>query len=231
METTLDRSLDARHARLRDLLDRARSAPHSDIGTRDRVRETDAFLAAASRHIAAVSAVLLPQARKHLADGQERARTLIASTRLLEVSLNLVKARLYGATYALHRSWPEIWEHVTTPFERSLRLEADLVDELDESLSERDAEELADRLHSAAEHATTRPHPFLPHQGPVASLARMVAAKVDSFWDTAEGRQFPEPPHPSHRTGSKLEQYLLGDPTFEEETDQVPTGADPPERS
>lgn len=217
MDTVLDVSLDARHARLRALLDKARSAPHSEVGSRDRVRETDMFLAAASRHLNATSAVLLPLARAHLDDGHDRARTLVASTRLLEVALNLVKAKLYGATFAQHRLWPEVWDQLETPFGRTLDLERTLARDLDAVLDTADAEDVAERLHEAAEHAPTRPHPFLPHQGVGAGTVRAVAAKVDSFWDTAEGRLFPEPPHPPHRTGSKLEQYLLGDPTFDEE--------------
>lgn len=215
--TALDKSLEARHERLRGLLERARSAPHNEIGSRDRVRETDAFLAAASRHVAALAAVLLPQVRKHLPDGRERSRELITTTRELEVAMNLVKARLYGATYAVHRSWPQVWDHVNEPFEATLAMERTLVDRLKEHLSEQEGEELADRLHEAAEHSPTRPHPFLPYQGPIASVARRLAAHIDAFWDTAEGRMFPEPPHPRHRTGSKLEQYLLGDPQFDEE--------------
>lgn len=220
--TALDRSLEARHERLRAMLDQARAAPHNEIGTRDRVRETDAFLAAASRHLAAMAAVLLPQVRKHLADGQERARELITSTRQLEVALNLVKARLYGATFAIHRAWPDVWAQVTEPFERTLGMERGLVESLDEELDEAHDEEIADRLHETAKHAPTRPHPFLPHQGAMGAVARRVAATVDSFWDTAEGRMFPEPPRPPHRTDSLLEQYLLGDPEFEEEPVEEP---------
>lgn len=214
--TALDRSLEARHARLRALLDQARSAPHTEVGTRDRVRETDAFLAATSRHLAAMAAVLLPQARKHLADGQDRARELITSTRRLEVALNLVKARLYGATFAVRKSWQQVWGEVAEPFEHTLVLERDLVTSLDGELSERDDEDVADRLHDSAEHAPTRPHPFLPHQGALGAVARRLAATVDSFWDTAEGRMFPEPPRPPHRSHSLLEQYLLGEPEVDE---------------
>lgn len=214
--TALDRSLEARHARLGALLDQARSAPHNEVGTRDRVRETDAFLAATSRHLAAMAAVLLPQARKHLADGHDRARELITTTRRLEVSMNLAKARLYGASYAVHHNWPEVWDQVAEPFQQTLELETQLIRDLDAVLSTTDDEELADRLHESARHAPTRPHPFLPHQGPMGAVARRVAAKVDSFWDTAEGRMFPEPPKPPHRSHSLLEQYLLGEPEFEE---------------
>lgn len=217
MDTVLDVSLDARHERLRALLDKARSAPHSEVGSRDRVRETDMFLAATSRHLNAISAVMLPLVRKRLDDGHDRARTLVASIRPLEVALNLVKAKLYGATFAQHQLWPEVWARLQTPFDRTLDLERSLAQDLDAALEHADAEEVADELHDAAERAPSRPHPFLPHQGVGAGTARAVAAKVDSFWDTAEGRLFPEPPHPPHRTGSKIEQYLLGDPTFDEE--------------
>lgn len=217
MDTVLDVSLDARHERLRALLDQARSAPHSEVGSRDRVRETDMFLAATSRHLNAISAVMLPLVGKHLDEGHDRANELVASIRLLEVALNLVKAKLYGATFAQHQFWPEVWAQVDEPFEHTLELERTLAKDLDAALEHAEAEEVADELHDAAEHAPSRPHPFLPHQGVGAGAARAVAAKVDSFWDTAEGRLFPEPPHPPHRTGSKLEQYLLGDPTFDEE--------------
>lgn len=217
MDTVLDVSLDARHERLRALLDQARSAPHSEVGSRDRVRETDMFLAATSRHLNAISAVMLPLVGKHLDEGHDRANELVASIRLLEVALNLVKAKLYGATFAQHQSWPEVWAQADEPFEHTLELERTLAQDLDAALEHAEAEEVADELHDAAEHAPSRPHPFLPHQGVGAGAARAVAAKVDSFWDTAEGRLFPEPPHPPHRTGSKLEQYLLGDPTFDEE--------------
>lgn len=217
MDTVLDVSLDARHERLRALLGKARSAPHSEVGSRDRVRETDMFLAATSRHLNAISAVMLPLVNKHLDDGAARAHDLVASIKVLEVALNLVKAKLYGATFAQHQLWPEVWDQVDPPFERTLDLERALARDLDAILEHADAEDVADELHDAADHAPSRPHPFLPHQGVGAGVVRAVAAKVDSFWDTAEGRLFPEPPHPPHRTGSRLEQYLLGDPTFDEE--------------
>lgn len=217
MTTNLDISIDATHEILRERLDAARAAQHNASGVRDNVRTTDVFLASTSRHLAAASAILLPQARRHLPDGQERARELIRECRLLEVALNLVKARLYGEAHAVHRSWQRVWDEVSAPFERTLTLERRLVDDLIGELDETALDDLATRVYDAELHGPTRPHPFLPHAGVAGRVTRTVAARVDGFWDLAEGRMIPEPVHPDHHKNSLLEQYILADPHFDEE--------------
>lgn len=217
MSTQLDITIDTTHEVLRERLRRAASVRHTSAGVRDRVRETDVFLASTARHLAAASAVLLPQVRRVLPDGDERAREVVRQCRLLEVALNQVKARLYGEAYAVHRTWPTVWDDVAEQFEQTLSLERALVERLAAELDDSVLDELAERVYHAELHAPTRPHPYLPHRGMPGAVARSVAARVDEFWDTAEGRMVPEPVRPSHRSNSLLEQYLLADPHVEDD--------------
>lgn len=218
----LDRSTDATHAVLRERFERARGAAHTVSGVRDNVRATDLFLASASRHLAATNAVLMPQVRRHLPDGATRAHDFVTTSRRLEIALNLVKGRLYGASYAVHLSWPEVWSRVVEPLEDALALERELVDALAELFDAPVLDELALRIYHSERNAPSRPHPFIAHSGARGAIARLVAAKVDGFWDVAEGRMVPEPVHPHKSHDSRLDQYLLADPIFDEElTEQV----------
>lgn len=211
---TLVSGLATTHAVLRHRLDQAATShPDTDpTHPRDQYPATDTFLASTSRHLAAVTSVLLPAARRRLPDGRERAREFVQECRRLEVALNSVKAKLYGSTYAVRRTWTSIWSDV--------RRELDVVCELERALAtdlaahhRDDDPDWAQLLYGAELKAPTRPHPYLPHQGVSGRTARVVARGVDRFWDTAEGRMMPEPVHHHERRDQgPITQYLLADP-------------------
>jgi hypothetical protein len=185
---------------------------------RDRPRDaTDAFLAATSRHVAAVEAVLVPRVRKHVPDGAPLSDEYLGLARELEQTLTLVKARLYGEAHAIHLSWRPLWGAVHRQLEEHNRLELLLVDALLRFDEPGELDGLAQRVFDAETRGPTRPHPHVPHTGIASLLARRVWTVADRFWDRAEGRVVPEPVHPvPHRHDSLLAQYLVGDPHFED---------------
>jgi hypothetical protein len=183
----------------------------------DRPRDTpDAFLAATSRHLAAVEAVLVPRVRKRAPDGDALSVEYLAVARSLEQTLTLVKARLYGEFHAVRLSWPQLWRAVQTQLSEHNQVELRLVDALIRYDEPDNLDGLAQRVFDAETRAPTRPHPHLPHTGKASLVARSLWAVADRFWDRAEGRVIPAPVHPvPHRHDSLLGQYLVGDPHFE----------------
>jgi hypothetical protein len=187
---------------------------------RDQYPAIDTFLAIASRHNAAVVAVVVPAVRRRLPDGTERARTFVHESRRFEVALNQVKAKLYGSTYAIRRPWSSIWDDVWREFTWMCELERELVTDLD-AARRSDDPDWGEELYRSEVHAPTRPHPYIPHQGARGKVARAVAGRVDRFWDAAEGRMVPEPIHHHDRAhDGRLTQYLLADPHLPEDQDE-----------
>lgn len=179
---------------------------------RDRLAATDPFLASASRHVSAANAVLAPCARRHLAQGKHRAHEFASESRRLEVALAQVKAKLYGSTFVVRRSWSSIWEEVEDALAQFRALEERMADDLIARDGDLDTTELAERLYRAEQRVPTRPHPYLPHQGAPGRMARGFAVRVDRFWDTAEGRMVPEPVRPRRSRDGRMAQYFLADP-------------------
>jgi hypothetical protein len=197
-------------------LDDARRGQREPGRPRDGHAATDAFLAATSRHLAAVQAVLVPTALRVLPRGDVTARQYLVAARRLERTLSLVKARLYGEAHAVQLSWPALWSLVGRQLDDHNRLEAELVQLLVEHDHPVHLDGLARRIFDAESRGPTRPHPYLPHTGPFGPLARRLWAMADRFWDTAEGRVIPQPVRPvAHRHDSLLSQYLVGDPHFD----------------
>jgi hypothetical protein len=224
---TLASDLDRTHEALALRLDRAVAAhPDRDpTHPRDQYPATDTFLASASRHLAAVTAVLIPAARRRLPEGRERTAEFIGRCKSLEIALNQVKAKLYGSTYAIRRRWPDIWDEVRTEFEALWELERALARDLVEHRRDDDPD-WSQLLHLGELKAPTRPHPYLPHQGLPGRTARAVALRVDRFWDAAEGRMVPEPLHHHERSlDGRLTQYLLADPHLPDEDEEPEPGA------
>ncbi|HEX8779898.1 MAG TPA: hypothetical protein VF728_01840 [Nocardioides sp.] len=204
---------------LRARLDRAAAAAtsHDTDRPRDQYPPIDTFLASTSRHLGAVTSVVVPAVRTHLDDGAARAREFVEQCRRLEMALNQVKAKLYGSSYAVRRSWGSIWDDVREEFDETTRLETALVADIATHLHEQDPD-WGEELYHAELRAPTRPHPFIPHQGARGKVARAVALRVDRFWDTAEGRMVPEPVrHHERSADGRLTQYLLADPHLPED--------------
>ena len=207
---TLAMTVEATHRSLEERVSAAR------VPSPNRPRDTpDAFLAATSRHLAAVEAVLVPRVRKRVPDGVLLSVEYLAAARALEQTLTLVKARLYGEAHAARLPWPRLWGVVQRQLSEHNRLELQLVDALIRYDDPDDIDALAQRVFDAETRAPTRPHPHLPHTGRASLVARRLWAVADSIWDRAEGRVIPAPVHPvPHRHDSLLGQYLVGDPQF-----------------
>lgn len=180
----------------------------------------DTFLATASRHNAAMVSAIEPLVHR-LPGGHELAHEFLAASRTYEEALAHVKAKLYGSSYA-DRSWSSIWKEVHNQFDAVSELERrmanDLVDRDADLTNDDSTVDLGVRLHDVEVGSPTRPHPWIPHHGVAGRLARVVARRVDAFWDAAEGRMVPGPVRPHDREHeSKLTQYLLADPHIEDE--------------
>jgi hypothetical protein len=193
MHDTLDAAVHATHAVLTERLRSASAALVTASGRRDVYQLTDTFLASTSRHLAAVNAVLVPAAKKHLPDGTARARAVVRQCRRLEHALAQTKARLYGESHAIHRPWAEVWDNVGSEFEANIALERSLVDDLIGRLDPPALDRLATRVYRTELRSPTRPHPYTPHTGLSGRISRRVWSSADRFWDVAEGRMIPEP--------------------------------------
>jgi hypothetical protein len=127
---TLTMTVDATQAslerRLREALHR-----HADPRRpRDHYAAIDTFLAATSRHLAAVEAVLVAEVGRTVPDGERLAHEYLHTARQLELRLAWVKAKLYGEAHAIHLKWPELWTEARTLLEEHNRLEREMVGEL-----------------------------------------------------------------------------------------------------
>jgi len=193
MHNTLDAAVHATHHVLAERLRSASAALVTATGRRDVYQLTDTFLASTSRHLAAVNAVLVPAAKRHLPDGTARARAVVRQCRALERALAQTKARLYGESHAIHRPWEEVWDNVGSEFEAHIQLERSLVDALIDHLDPPALDRLATLVYRAELRSPTRPHPYTPHTGLSGRISRRAWASADRFWDVAEGRMIPEP--------------------------------------
>src|SRR5688500_138254 len=97
--------MNATHGVLAARLEVAAATRPDPRHARDQYPATDTCLASASRHNAAVNAVLVPAARHRLEDGEELARDFTHQSKRFEVALAQVKAKMYGSTYAIRRTW------------------------------------------------------------------------------------------------------------------------------
>jgi len=191
--------------------------PHRDpLRPRDHYAATDTFLAATSRHLAAVEGVLVDEVRRAVPDGQALGHTYLEAARRLEQTLALIKGRLYGEAFAIHLAWPDLWDRAHTQLAEHNRIEIRMVEDLVRYGEPVAVDGLARRMFDVEAHGPTRPHPRTPHTGLLGLVARRMWALADHFWDAAEGRVIPEPVHPApHRHDSLMAQYLVADPKFD----------------
>ena len=210
-------SIQHSQGRLSGRLDEARSMEAARDRPRDGHERIDAFLALTSMHLHAVDAVLLPPARKRVADGSDLVHDYLRSSKALEVELAHVKAHEYGSVYETSYGWGDVWADVAVAMTDHQRHEGVLGDRLTDTLADDDLDLLARRLQAAELAAPSRPHPYTPHTGPLGLVARRVMHAVDLFWDTAEGRMVPEPAREPKKRPGLVAQYFLADPRFDEE--------------
>jgi len=191
--------------------------PHTDPERpRERYAAADSFMAATSRHLAAVEAVILAPVRRTVPDGRALVDRYLESVKRLERALALIKARLYGEVHAAPLGWPALWARVQAGLAEHNLLESQLVEELIRHGDVAEVDGLARTMFDAEKRAPTRPHPYLPHRGLLGRVSRRVWALADRFWDVAEAREIgkPVPPKP-HTHNSLLAQYLVADPKFD----------------
>lgn len=213
---TLTMTVDATQ---RSLDQRLRQAllPHDDPRRpRDHYAATDTFLAATSRHLAAVEAVLVVEARRSVPHGEDLCHDYLHAARELELTLAWVKGKLYGEAHAIHLRWPQLWADVRSLLDEHNRLERRMVAELIRYGDSSTVGGLARRMFDAERHGPTRPHPRTPHTGLLGLASRRMWALADRVWDATEGRVIPDPVPPApHRHDSLVAQYLVADPKFD----------------
>jgi hypothetical protein len=211
-------TVEATHESLRQRLDEA-TRHRSELGhPRAGRARVNAFMAATSRHLAAVDEALLPEVAHRMPDGHDRVKGYVHEVRHLEQALARLKARLYGEVHVAHVPWPEVWDDVRRRLASHNEQELELTRDLAAVLDPGTTESLVDRIYRAELRAPTRAHPYLPHTGLLGHLARKVWALADRFWDTTEGREVPPPVRPrpkDHSHDSLLSQYLVGEPLMD----------------
>jgi len=213
---SLARTVEATQRSLEERLGEA-LLPHHDLSRpRDHYAATDTFLAATSRHLAAVEGVLVHPVRRSVPEGQALVHDYLRAARHLEQTLALIKGRLYGEAFAIHLAWPTLWDRAHGQLTDHNLLERRMVDELIRHGEPTMVDGLARRMFDLESHGPTRPHPHTPHTGMLGLVARKMWALADRFWDTAEGRVIPAPVRPApHRHDSLVAQYLVADPRFD----------------
>ena len=214
-------TIDATHQSLTQRLEEA-GAPQRDNGRRAResYARMDAFMAATSRHLAAVDEVLLPEVCRRLPDGKQRARAYLLEARRLEQAVARLKARLYGEIHVAHLPLTQVWQEVRAQLARHNDEELKLVRDVCPQLDGTACDDLAMRIYRAELRAPTRAHPYTPHTGLPGLAARRVFAFADRFWDSAQSRVVPPPVRPRRHEPdheSLLSQYLSGEPRMDAE--------------
>ena len=212
---SLEQTIDATHRALDERM-AAATAPHRDLTRpRETYADTDGFLASASRHLAAVEAVLLRPVSRAVPDGEALVQRYLGAARRLELTLALVKARLYGEAHAIYLPWQELWAVVERQLHAQNQAERELVSALLTHGPPAELDLMAQRVFDAETKAPTRPHPHLPHtdgghggppgvrgRGPVLGHRR------------GPGRPGAREP-PPRRHDSLLAQYLVADPLLD----------------
>ncbi len=212
----LVRTVEATQRSLQERLDEALRPHRNPLRPRDHYAATDTFLAATSRHLAAVEAVVLERVRHGGPVGHALAKEYLHAARQLELTLALIKGRLYGEAHAIHLKWPDLWVDARSRLDEHNRLERRMIEELIAHGDPVTLDGLARRMFDVEAHGPTRPHPRTPHTGLLGLAARRMWGYADRFWDAAEGRVIPDPVHPApHRHDSLLAQYLVADPKFD----------------
>jgi hypothetical protein len=177
----------------------------------------DEFLAATSKHLHAVDAVLVPTASKRVPEGRALVHAYLRTVKDLEVELAHVKAHEYGSVYESAFAWPAVWSDVEAALREQWHGEEMLAERLTEALPDEQLDRLTDDLGAAEATAPSRPHPFTPHTGLLGRVGRRVMHAADGFWDTVEGRMVPERARPPKPPPGRFAQYFLADPRFDEE--------------
>jgi hypothetical protein len=213
---SLSLTIEATQRSLEERLGEALLPHHDSTRPRDHYAATDTFLAATSRHLAAIEGVLLHPVRRSVPDGHALVHDYLQAARHLEQTLALIKGRLYGEAYCIHLAWAELWDRAHSQLTEHNLLERRMVDQLIQHGDPVMVDGLARRMFDVESHGPTRPHPRTPHTGMLGLVARKMWSVADRFWDNAEGRVIPAPVRPApHRHDSLMSQYIVADPKFD----------------
>ncbi|WP_125566890.1 hypothetical protein [Nocardioides baekrokdamisoli] len=174
----------------------------------------DGLLSRTSAHMHAVDEVLVPAAR--LAHAREAVRDYRRASRRLGVSVAHAKAHEFGSSYERGVSWTVVWDELGEALAAERAAEEAMVTEM-ESADLGSFQALTDRLEHLETTAPSRPHPYLPHRGPMGHVMRRTMSRVDRWWDHAEGRFVPEVVRP-HRALGLIGQYVTGTPHMRDES-------------
>jgi hypothetical protein len=213
-------TVEATHRSLEQRLSEVMSVLKRDAGAREGYTRTDAFMAAASRHLGAAEEVLVPEACRRLDDGPEVTKEYLGAARRLETSMATLRGRLYGELHVAHLPWTEVWTDLRGCLAQHNDAERRMVDKLSAAIDHGEADDLAARVYRAELKAPTRAHPHIPHTGRLGVAARRIWAAADRFWDTAQNRIVPPPIRPKSKAReheSLMSQFLTGGPTLDPE--------------
>ncbi|HZP14214.1 MAG TPA: hypothetical protein VFA96_00210, partial [Nocardioides sp.] len=155
----------------------------------------DGLLSRTSAHMHAVDEVLVPAAR--FAHARDAVRDYRRASRRLGVSLAHAKAHEFGSSYERGVSWTVVWDELEQALAAERAAEEAMVTEM-ESADLGSFQQLTDRMAKFETTAPSRPHPYLPHRGPMGHVMRRMMRPVDRWWDQAEGRYVPTVTRP-HR--------------------------------
>jgi hypothetical protein len=213
-------TVEATHRSLEQRLAEVVSTLKKDTRARESYCRTDAFMAAASRHLGAAEEAIVPVACRRLEDGPQVTKEYLAAARRLEASIARLRGRLYGELHAAHLPWADVWTDLRGCLAQHNDAERRMVDRLSTCLEHSEADDLAARVYRAELKAPTRAHPYLPHTGRLGVAARRIWAVADRFWDMAQNRSVPPPirPKPKDREHESLmSQFITAVPTFDPE--------------
>lgn len=213
-------TVEATHRSLEQRLSEVVTTLRRDARAREGYGRTDAFMAAASRHLGAAEEVLVPEACRRLDDGPQVTKEYLDAARRLETSMARLRGRLYGELHVAHLPWAEVWGDLRGSLAQHNDAERRMVERLTAVIEPKEADDLAMRVYRAELKAPTRAHPYLPHTGRMGVAARRIWARADRFWDAAQNRMVPPPIRPRSKQRdheSLMSQFLTGEPTFDPE--------------
>lgn len=212
--TCLAESVKSTHDGLVERLEQARHVPMEKATVRRGSPSIDGLLSRTSAHMHAVDEVLVPAAR--LAHAGEAMRDYRRASRRLGVSVAHAKAHEFGSSYERGVPWTVVWDELGQALAAERAAEEAMVSEM-ESADLGSFQALTDQMAKFESTAPSRPHPYLPHRGPMGHMMRRVMSPIDRWWDHAEGRFVPEVVRP-HRALGLIGQYVTGTPHMKDES-------------
>jgi hypothetical protein len=168
---------------------RARSTPAPVADPRHSSRAVDAPIARLSAHMSVAETILYPAARRALPDQARWVDELYAGNREIMSVLRAIEQILYGDARLPRESFEDL---VTQLDEQTARLDDEenrLVADLEAALGPERSALLAEQLRDGLAHAPTRPHPHLPHGGPLAKAAMRLLSRWDHLLDALNARE------------------------------------------